>query len=626
MPWRNDRSPTRTPAHQSVNGSSAEFSELPRSRSPTIKSAHGVCFNGAVDFGSSPPPPPLGRLRPMIGIDRYEKHGKVIVEDVVSTHVCSPVTTQFVRESTPENWIPLMHPEGALYWVHENNPIYTDTNMCDPLLRQQIEEALDEINELKESCPPLPVDDWELALELGQDAETGQPICSYYFVCTSTRCLFWLHDFDLESALAGLRGVTEMPHIHLALQAQYWNHWEMYPHDREVPEPLLQELLGILVHAGVDCMTSCNSTAAYSEGELSKLLGYVKHVTSIGGNYGFSACIVGRLMSFFLYARYLNFFGQKGARLTNDQTIYGTQPKRTYLIKTMSVLLFSAPEVHLKGLESIYTDYVLCQHRWAQFITPLQADWSGLVLYGAVLLIANVAFLALPSVDPGNHHRTPVQLASYLSIITSIGSTVIGLLLLRQHRTKPQDASEEVVDYLRSRYHPSLGFETLAIQYSLPYSLLLWSVLMFTTALGLETLVFSRQMWARLSLGLGFATMILLVLWCIWTTVAARTGFCASSRVDRLKSRLAGFARDLRSKTPGPRAGAEDGEGGADQGNRRGILTLREAFDFVWRARRRTTLGSSTLADDKWAESVGSCGPPENTGMDIDNKDSENVV
>jgi hypothetical protein len=62
-----------------------------------------------------------------------------------------------------------------------------------------------------------------------------------------------------------------------------------------------------------------------------------------------------------------------------------------------------------------------------------------------VLLNANVAFLAIPSVDPGDRLRSPAQLASYLSIITSIGSTVTGLLLLRQHRTKPHDAAEEVV-------------------------------------------------------------------------------------------------------------------------------------------------------------------------------------
>ena len=41
-------------------------------------------------------------------------------------------------------------------------------------------------------------------------------------------------------------------------------------------------------------MTSSNSTAVYSEGDLSKLLGYVRHIKSVGGNYGFSACVVGK--------------------------------------------------------------------------------------------------------------------------------------------------------------------------------------------------------------------------------------------------------------------------------------------------------------------------------------------
>jgi len=40
-------------------------------------------------------------------------------------------------------------------------------------------------------------------------------------------------------------------------------------------------------------MTSSNSTTVYSEPELNKLLGYVKHIKRVGGNYGFSACVVG---------------------------------------------------------------------------------------------------------------------------------------------------------------------------------------------------------------------------------------------------------------------------------------------------------------------------------------------
>ena len=84
--------------------------------------------------------------------------------------------------------------------------------MCDPVLRREIEEAVEEINKLKDTLPVIPKD-WELALELGMDDKMGEPICSYYFVCHSDRYLFWLHDFGLESVLLGLPGVTENTHI-----------------------------------------------------------------------------------------------------------------------------------------------------------------------------------------------------------------------------------------------------------------------------------------------------------------------------------------------------------------------------------------------------------------------------
>ena len=155
--------------------------------------------------------------------------------------------------------------------------------MCDPDLRQRIEEALEEVERLKENSPPLP-EEWELALELGTDGETGEPICSYYFACHSTRCLFWLHYFDIDSVIADLCGVTEKTHIRKSATAPMVHktncvdrnctassvlvggyripmaaslltpprlHWEMFPHNREIPEPLMQELTGMLLHAGI---------------------------------------------------------------------------------------------------------------------------------------------------------------------------------------------------------------------------------------------------------------------------------------------------------------------------------------------------------------------------------------
>jgi len=109
--------------------------------------------------------------------------------------------------------------------------------MCDPELRQRIEQYVEEINKLREACPPLP-EDWELVLELGKDGETCEPICSYYFVRNSTRCLFWLHELDLESVLDNLCGVTEKTHIRESAPV-LGTHWTKHTTRPGVASPVL---------------------------------------------------------------------------------------------------------------------------------------------------------------------------------------------------------------------------------------------------------------------------------------------------------------------------------------------------------------------------------------------------
>lgn len=69
----------------------------PRPPSPAVSACPPTIVGSVVRFGPSPTPPPSGRLRPMIAIDRYEKHKSIIVKDVAQDHVCLPVTTRFVR-------------------------------------------------------------------------------------------------------------------------------------------------------------------------------------------------------------------------------------------------------------------------------------------------------------------------------------------------------------------------------------------------------------------------------------------------------------------------------------------------------------------------------------------------
>jgi hypothetical protein len=111
------------------------------------------------------------------------------------------------------------------------------------------------------------------------------------------------------------------------------------------------------------------------------------------------------------------------------------------------------------------------------------------------LLNADIAFLAISGINDsdiiGLARRSPAQIAAYVSTIANLGSILVTLLLLRSHRTKALETADEVVSndlrvifgsvltfeqhyLLQRKKHSSLGFEPLAIIYSLPYALLIW--------------------------------------------------------------------------------------------------------------------------------------------------------
>jgi hypothetical protein len=263
-------------------------------------------------------------------------------------------------------------------------------------------------------------------------------------------------------------------------------------------------------------------------------------------------------MGFFTQGRYINFFGQREARLSADQSVFedkGKKQKRTWLIRSTYVLLFFAPEAHLKELETVYTDFVILKHKWIKFIQKTQNEWRELVRIATILLTANVAFLAIPSVDnaiptTGSaasvsarvYLRNPAQVTSFMSFLFSMGCMLTGQLLLRHHTSRPYDSAEQIDKYLRDYRDAHRGLETLAILYSLPYSLLLWAIASFFVAFIFVALVDSGGKWQRYPTVVVILVFIVTLLWCIWATWEGR-----AECVDHVSRFLKGSSTPNRS-------------------------------------------------------------------------------
>ncbi|PIL23459.1 hypothetical protein GSI_14770 [Ganoderma sinense ZZ0214-1] len=451
-----------------------------------------------------------------MAIPRYDQYATISPEG--GDWLLAPVTTHFTIENVPHEWIPCTHPEGRLYFYHPRKRIYTDCDVRDPRIFAMINMFAKQVNEMVvERELVLPVD-CDLVLFLEERRVSGGYNWIYYFADNTTRSLFWpqkCHPVD-ELEIGEITALKAPYDIKYELEAKYWQHVETYPHGHNISSDVFNELTGILLFASVDCNTSMTSTVTYRPDEVHRMLGLIKTAKAIE-NTDYATASVGRLMNIWVHNRFLNFHGQTHARLGRDQSVYNTvKTRRTPLIRVLAPFFWNAPEVHLRGLERIWIDGIIAIIPWGGFIGKLQNEWQEFVLYATVLLNANVAFLAIPSVDGGNGSVTAAQISSYLSIVTSVGCIMVGLLLIRQHRVKSKETAEEACRYLSSRKHEMLGLETLAIIYSLPYALLMWGMLTFLLAFSFECFG-SNDSRAIFLTAAGWIAVTVLVGWTIIT-------------------------------------------------------------------------------------------------------------
>ncbi|KAF8068880.1 hypothetical protein FPV67DRAFT_1448735 [Lyophyllum atratum] len=433
------------------------------------------------------------KIRPFVpeSLQRYERNVKVPKE--YTEYTIPAVTTTFDMPNNPLGWTPCFHPEGALYFFHEGKRIFTDANLYEADMLSQIEANIDTIDEFFRVHNIRRSVHVDLVLELLR--VDGQIDTLYYMVDHSKRCIFFVDDFDASDLPIWyeLQGVTSPTHVKHEIETQYWTkqryHCLMFPRSIELSQDLVDELRDIIIH---------------SLGE------------NVDSKFQGSTCLLSDALTP-VRQRFYNFHGQSGARMGRDQSVYGTaQNKRSWLILSLSPMLFFSPEVHLQTLEKMWIDGITRRVLWTEFMDKLYAEWQEFTLYGTVLLNANVAFLAIQSVDErrGNS-RSPAQIASYASIAASLGTIILGLLLVRQTRSKGRDNATDASTYLHKRSNQAMGIETLAIMYSLPYALLMWGMVCFLFAF-LFICFDGSDIYTRLLVGATWVAIASLIMCCIW--------------------------------------------------------------------------------------------------------------
>jgi len=86
--------------------------------------------------------------------------------------------------------------------------------------------------------------------------------------------------------------------------------------------------------------------------------------------------------AFVAHWRFMHFHGQKSTRQDRYKSIYkDNRRKRTILFQILSPILFFFPDVHLRELNKLWTDKIVVEALWKEFMEKLVSEWTGFVLY-----------------------------------------------------------------------------------------------------------------------------------------------------------------------------------------------------------------------------------------------------
>lgn len=80
------------------------------------------------------------------------------------------------------------------------------------------------------------------------------------------------------------------------------------------------------------------------------------------------------------HERFMNYYGEKHARLNRDQSVFG-ETKRTWFMSLISPVLFYAPEAYLKNMQSLTVDSLVNTPSWNKLILKLTEEWKEYTLY-----------------------------------------------------------------------------------------------------------------------------------------------------------------------------------------------------------------------------------------------------
>ncbi|KAI0078369.1 hypothetical protein K474DRAFT_942416 [Panus rudis PR-1116 ss-1] len=451
-------------------------------------------------------------------------------------------------------WQACEHPEGKLYFKRlGDKPVFTHSNVYDEKTRIELENGITHIRFLCDDRKDTP-EDVEIVVDVVLSDEG--PVYNYYLASWMKKAVMWLEDVQVDLLTKRYRPVCRVSHCKYAAMENFWKHVWMFPADRQMDRATVENIRDELTYGAYDVTSSELSIFPFDAKKLNQILRAVEHAQDVGiDKNGFRTCVIDLCGD-----KFLNYYGQPEARLNRDDSLFepSIHRPRSIVFKLLLPFLFWMPNIYLIELDKIWIDQSVNYRPWNSFINELKKDWKYSTTPATVLLSTNVGFLAIQSLDPqsqnaGTPYRNIAQIASYISTMLALCNLIICQVLTRQHRRSLRDDAGDAMNYLsRGESISFLGLEAVALTFSLPNALFIWSMLTFLLAIAFICFDHTSLI-TRITMGIvlfSLTVVCFLIIWRDWGMNSVEYPTTRSQLKQALLTKLNSLRQRWDERTP----------------------------------------------------------------------------
>ncbi|KIK34657.1 hypothetical protein CY34DRAFT_17569 [Suillus luteus UH-Slu-Lm8-n1] len=359
------------------------------------------------------------------------------------------------------DWEEFVHPLGGTYYFHRDKRTYTSVNLRRYEDLQNIDHFVDALRAAAQE------DAWILVVH--PTMFRGEEKFQYYYVVPDQHIIAWVEELNSYLLFRDCVQPSQWEHKRLELEAQYWKHFEFFPHQSSMDVAVVRSVRREVICYLGEAITLSQSTAGsifWTLEQMNQIINHLARIEDLAENeliHETSIVFCCRIL-YILRAllsrkpglveriyisghhQYLHCHNQPEARLIRN---HAAKEKRRncrllFFMGNTAATIFCMP-VTIESVKRTSVDGVVNGVEVRNFVENLNSQTKGQITLAGFAMALDIAILAVPGLGT----TVTAQTLCSCSLLLGVGCIFTGTMV--QHFGERMKSIDFAIYYLQKR-------------------------------------------------------------------------------------------------------------------------------------------------------------------------------